>query len=304
MALNNNDKVPVLLIAFNRPATTAQVLEAIAVYKPSILYVATDGPRKSNNDDAVKCLAVHELITSWQKNYPGTKVKTLYQDNNLGCGVGVSTAINWFFTQEEMGIIVEDDCLPNQSFFNFCETLLYKYKDEERIMHIGGSNFVEPEMKVNKESYYFSIYPHIWGWASWRRAWSKYDFTMERFEELMELREFKEYYNEEIFINTKNKSLDTWDSQWVYTVLLNKGLSILPYLSMITNLGYAENSGSHLSKTPKWYSSKVYELHEIKGPEVIAQNNELDKYVYNKVYKRGIRYRLKKLIKKTIFKPD
>jgi hypothetical protein len=295
-------KAPVLLIAFNRPATTLQVLKAIAIHKPPVLYVATDGARNGNDNDAIKCAAVHELVSNWQKNNPETEVKTLYQQGNLGCGLGVSTAINWFFSNEEMGIILEDDCLPNQSFFTFCETLLYQYKDDDRIMHIGGSNFIEPEMKVNDESYYFSIYPHIWGWASWRRAWNKYDFEMKRFEEFKQLPEFQQYYNDEVFINTKNKIVDTWDSQWVYTMLQNKGLSILPYLSMITNLGYNENGGSHLTKVPKWYNGKVYEIKEIAGPETIAQNDTFDQYVYNKVFKRGISYRLKKTVKKLLFK--
>ncbi|WP_462248619.1 hypothetical protein [Ferruginibacter sp.] len=295
-------KVPVLLIAFNRPATTQQVLNAIALYQPTVLYVATDGARKNNESDEVKCKVVHELIDQWQINNPSVSIKKLYQQNNLGCGVGVSTAINWFFANEEMGIILEDDCLPNASFFIFCQTLLYQYKDDNRIMHIGGSNFIEPKMKVNNETYYFSIYPHIWGWASWRRAWSKYDFEMKRFEELVSLPEFRQYYNDEVFINTKNKSLDTWDAQWVYTMLINKGLSVLPYLSMVINLGYNENSGSHLSKVPKWYSEKVYELDNIISPEIIGQNSTLDKYVFNKVYKRGITYRLKKIIGKSIFK--
>ncbi len=299
---HSTKKSSVLLIAFNRPSTTKKVLSAIGIYQPAILYVATDGARKGNTNDAIMCAEVHDLIINWQINNPYVQVKTLYQKNNLGCGLGVSTAINWFFENEEMGIILEDDCLPNSSFFNFCETLLYKYKDEPQIMHIGGSNFIEPNMKHNNESYYFSIYPHIWGWASWRRAWNLYDFEMKKFEEFEKLPEFKKYYNEEIFINTKNKTVDTCDSQWVYTMLINKGLSILPYLSMVTNLGYNENGGVHLSKVPKWYSGNMYELHNIISPKIIEQNSSFDKYVFNKVYKRGITYRLNKIIGKTIFK--
>jgi hypothetical protein len=294
-------KAPVLLIAFNRPSTTQQVLEAIAMYQPPVLYIATDGPRKDNSNDAMQCLAVHKLVSNWQKKNPQVTVKTLYQTNNLGCGHGVSTAINWFFSNEEMGIILEDDCLPNASFFIFCQTLLYKYKDDEHIMHIGGSNFIEPGIKDTNESFYFSIYPQIWGWASWRRAWNKYDFEMKRFNEFLKLPEFQQYYNDEVFINTKNNTLDTWDSQWVYTMLMHKSLSILPYQSMVTNLGYNENSGSHLSKIPKWYSEKVFELHNITGPEKISQNTAMDSYIYNRVYKRGMVHRLKKRIRKVIF---
>ncbi len=255
-------KVPVLLIAFNRPATTQQVLDAIALYQPTVLYVATDGTRKNNEPDAVKCKAVHELIDQWQINNPLVSVKKLYQQNNLGCGVGVSTAINWFFAAEEMGIILEDDCLPNASFFTFCETLLHKYKDDDRIMHIGGSNFVEPEMKVDNETYYFSIYPHIWGWASWRRAWSKYDFEMKRFEEFISLKKFTTYYDDEVYIKTKSGEIDTWDSQWAYSIMMNNSLSISPQVNLISNLGFEDNSGSHIIKKPKWYNPKTTELIE------------------------------------------
>ncbi len=291
-------KVPVLLIAFNRPATTQQVLDAIALYQPTVLYVATDGTRKNNEPDAVKCKAVHELIDQWQLNNPLVSVKKLYQQNNLGCGVGVSTAINWFFAAEEMGIILEDDCLPNASFFTFCETLLHKYKDDDRIMHIGGSNFVEPEMKVDNETYYFSIYPHIWGWASWRRAWSKYDFEMKRFEELVELEEFKKYFDKELFEKTKSHEIDTWDSQWAYTILINKGLSVIPNYNFVKNLGFEENSGSHLSKIPNWYKGVTYQITDIIHPEKIIQNKINDELVYNKVIKRGFSHRLKNYLRK------
>ncbi|GAB2821422.1 hypothetical protein [Ferruginibacter profundus] len=291
-------KAPVLLIAFNRPATTQQVLDAIAIYQPPVLYVATDGVRKDNTTDAAKCAAVHELVNNWKKNNPAVEVKTLYQPENLGCGRGVSTAISWFFNNEEMGIILEDDCLPNQSFFTFCNTLLYQYKDDDRIMHIGGSNFIEPEMKVNNESYYFSIYPHIWGWASWRRAWSKYDFEMKKFEKFKRLPEFIKYYDQELFEKTKSHEIDTWDSQWAYTILMNKGVSVIPNYNLVKNLGFDENSGSHHNKTPNWYKGVVHEIKEIKHPEEFILNKANDDLVYKKVIKRGVSHRLKRFLKR------
>ncbi|MGG9964523.1 hypothetical protein [Ferruginibacter sp. SUN106] len=291
-------KNSVLLIAFNRPATTQQVLEALAIYQPPVLYVATDGARKGNANDAIKCAAVHELVNNWQKNNPDVEVKTLYQPENLGCGLGVSTAINWFFSNEEMGIILEDDCLPNQSFFTFCNTLLHQYKDDDRIMHIAGSNFIEPEMKVNNESYYFSIYPHIWGWASWRRAWSKYDFEMKKFEEFKQLPAFNKYYDQELFEKTKSHEIDTWDSQWAYTILMAKGVSVIPNYNFVKNLGFDENGGSHHNKTPNWYKGVVYEITEIKHPEEFILNTCNDDLVYEKVIKRGISHRLKRFLKK------
>ena len=159
----------VLFLVFNRPDTTAQVFEAIRQAKPPRLYVAADGPREGREGEVERVDKVREI--SMAVDWP-CEVKTLFREKNLGCKYAVSSAITWFFEQEEQGIILEDDCLPSQSFFWFCEELLNEYMYDQRIWQICGFS---PLVNKIKESYYLSKYSPIWGWASWRRAWSAYD---------------------------------------------------------------------------------------------------------------------------------
>ena len=167
---------PVLFLIFNRPETTIQVFSAIKKAQPNRLYIAADGPRPEYPDEVNHCKIARTIATNvdWD-----CEVKTLFRDQNLGCRLAVSQAIDWFFEQEPEGIILEDDCLPNQSFFWFCKELLEKYRNETRIMHIGGTNFQFGKNRTNY-SYYFSRYAHIWGWASWRREWKYYDEKLKK----------------------------------------------------------------------------------------------------------------------------
>ena len=174
---------PVLFLIFNRPETTEIVFSVIRKAEPPRLYVAADGPRPDYPNDAESCEIVRAIATdvNWD-----CKVKTLFRDQNLGCKLAASKAIDWFFEQELEGIILEDDCLPDQSFFWFCQELLGKYRDDTRIMHIGGTNFQFGKERT-KYSYYFSRYAHVWGWASWRRAWKFYDVEMKNWRDCRKL---------------------------------------------------------------------------------------------------------------------
>ena len=165
-------KTAVLFLVFNRLDATKQVFETIQKAKPPRLYIAADGARNNKDGESEKVKAVHDLILDnidWQ-----CEIKTLFREKNLGCKYAVSGAISWFFKNEEMGIILEDDCLPNQSFFWFCEELLKRYKDNMKIWHIGGASF-QNGIKRGYADYYFSKYNHVWGWASWASRWKFYD---------------------------------------------------------------------------------------------------------------------------------
>lgn len=165
-------ETPILLIIFKRKDTALKVLEIIKRIKPKYLYIAADGWR--DEDEKIKCLETREAILKaidFECN-----LKTLFRDKNLGCCDGPVNAINWFFENVEQGIILEDDCLAEISFFDYCEKLLNYYKDNERIMHIAGDSPLD--RKVGDASYYFATIQHCWGWASWRRAWKYYDSTM------------------------------------------------------------------------------------------------------------------------------
>ena len=255
-------KTAVLFLVFNRLDTTKDVFQAIRQAKPPRLYIAGDGARADNDSDGRNVKAVRDYIM--QNIDWGCEVKTLFRDSNLGCKYAVSGAITWFFENEENGIVLEDDCLPSQSFFWFCEELLESYKNDMRVWHISGNNFQE-NIQRGDASYYFSQYNHIWGWASWANRWSMYDVEMKSFElfdsqkkiySVFGAKDIQNYWLS-IFRKVYLGQIDTWDYQWTYTVLANSGLSILPNKNLISNIGFGMDAthtkdlDSQHSKIPK-----------------------------------------------------
>ena len=211
----------VLFLVFNRLDTTKQVFAAIREAKPPRLYVAADGARESKEGEDKKVKAVREYIISnidWE-----CEVKTLFREKNLGCGHAPASGITWFFENEEMGIILEDDCLPSQSFFWFCEELLERYKDDMRVWMIGGTTFKNIKY-IDDEDYYFSKYTHIWGWASWASRWQYYDYNIKSFskfkqnkyiENLFQTQEEQSFWMDALEKVSISK-VNYWDYQWVY----------------------------------------------------------------------------------------
>ena len=187
-------------------------------------------------------------------------MKTLFRKENLGCGLAVKSAIDWFFEQEESGIILEDDCLPNQSFFYYCADLLEHYKHNERIGMISGDQFLDTHKL--KESYYFTNFPHLWGWATWRRVWKNYDFFMKDWPAIKDTRFLKEktgskYYAEKwkgIFDKTYSGKIDTWDYQAVFMLWVKNQLCIAPKINMVTNIGFGSNATHTTSLKDQRYS--------------------------------------------------
>lgn len=234
----------VLFLVFNRPDTTAQVFEAIRRAQPPRLYVAADGPRADRAGEAEKVAKVREIATA--ADWP-CEVKTLFREENLGCKSAVSKGITWFFEHEEQGIILEDDCLPSQSFFWFCEELLAKYSDDDRVGQISGFNALGNYSRGGR-SYHFSNFGSIWGWASWRRAWSCYDVDIKNFPDVKRYSLLKavivnrQEYEQRMkdFESTFDKKIDTWDYQWIFARLLNRFLIIIPHTSLIKNIGFGE----------------------------------------------------------------
>lgn len=240
-----NKKVPVLFLVFNRPEPTRKVFQAIRAYQPDRLYVAADGPRPHKEGEIERCAEVKEIAS--KVDWP-CQVYTKYREKNLGCGLAVSEAITWFFEMEEMGIILEDDCLPEPAFFPFCAELLERYKYDRRIMQIDGSNYLYNGLESGQYSYHFSKFGSIWGWASWRRAWDLYDIEMSDLQHLITSGTFShifEHKEEERTILKELSSIvdgrvDTWDYQWTYSKLVQSGLSLIPAVNMIQNLGFGQ----------------------------------------------------------------
>ena len=279
--------IPVLFLVFNRIDTAKQVFNVIKKAKPPRLYIGSDGPREQKEGEAEKVKAVREYVLSsidWD-----CEVKTLFREKNLGCKYAVSSAITWFFEHEDMGIILEDDCLPSLSFFKFCEELLIRYKDDKSIWHIGGSNF-QDGIKRGDADYYFSAINHIWGWASWADRWKFYDKELNNIQDSYFINNYwsgKAFkYWEKIFWKMKNKEIDTWDYQWAFSMWKNNGIAILPNVNMISNIGFGIDSRSKLKKPDKNINRKRYEIDliNIKHPLILERNIRADIYTIKEAF--------------------
>jgi hypothetical protein len=277
--------VAILLIVFNRPTETARVMEAIRAAKPSRLYVAADGARDRLGEGEL-CSQTRQIATN--VDWP-CELITLFRQQNLGCRLGVSGALNWFFSQEEEGIILEDDCLPSPSFFRFCTELLERYRNDKRIMCISGSNF-QAERRLNQYSYYFSRYMHCWGWASWRRAWELYDVEMSSWRgcrkssllrALGDLDDgFVEYWTS-IFDRVCDGRIDTWDYQWTLTCWMNNGLTCLPGVNLVRNIGFGPGATHTHDATSCFAHLAAHTLEfPLFHPRIIARDVDADSYTH------------------------
>ena len=238
---------PVLFLIFNRPAVTRRVFAEIRSAQPARLYIAGDGPRPGKAGEAEKVAQTRNLVLEGI-DWP-CEVKTLFRETNLGCRNAVSSAVDWFFENEAMGIILEDDCLPEQSFFPFCRELLERYRDDKRIMAVSGDNFQHGIQRGNF-SYYFSQISHCWGWASWRRAWQLNETAIDHFEEITtnpgnlhfthNPTANKMWLN--VFIKTHRRQIDSWAYLWTFANFVNHGLTILPNVNLVQNIGFGADA--------------------------------------------------------------
>lgn len=299
----NNLETPILFLTFNRLDTTKRVFEEIKKAKPLKLYIASDGPREDVLGEDEKVKEVRSFIESnidWE-----CEVKTLFRDKNIGCGRGPSEAITWFFENVEEGIILEDDCLPDKSFFYFCDELLERYRDHENIYMVSGDNFIPDSINNIKTSYYFSNIPHIWGWATWRRAWSKFNFKIIDYPDFLENKVIDKIWNKsnikkywlDVFKESYKNELDVWDYQWVYAIWKNNGICIAPQTNLILNIGFS-NQGTHTLF--KFNKLQTVQSREMKFPLVHPQNvlinGLMDDFINKNVFLK--KYRLKFILKK------
>ncbi len=249
--------VPILYIVFNRPKETQQSFEAIRKAKPTRLYVAADGPRANRLDDGTNSEQVKNIIdqVDWE-----CEVFKLYQPQNLGCRIAVETALDWFFENEEEGIILEDDIIPNEAFFEFCEAMLQKYRNDSTVFSINGCSLGYQNAKV---PYGATRYFNMWGWATWRRSlqskketWGKYnpndslenDATIKRSLHLPVLSNGNKIWRDywaTLFYKVYHHQIDTWDYQWIYSVLKTNSFCIRPSQNYVINIGSGEQATHH-----------------------------------------------------------
>lgn len=240
-------ETPVLLVAFNRPKQIEKVIDAIVASGATSVFIAIDGPRESHPDDTRKNREIRHLIE--RTRWPGA-VTTLYRDTNYGCRQGVSGAISWFFDHVQEGIILEDDCLPDSTFFPYAEELLRHFRDDERIGMISGSTFF-PLSDEHPSSYTFTRYPHVWGWATWKRAWNHYDEDLAswRGEEGLNTvsrvsggsRDFERFWKR-MLDGVRSGEVDSWAYIWSYSFWRARMLGISPGVNLIENLGFSSDA--------------------------------------------------------------
>lgn len=274
---------PIAFFIFNRPELTKVVFEAIAKAKPKKLLVVADGPRfPEENEKCQKARAAVMNNIDWE-----CEVLTNFSERNLGCKYRVSSGITWVFSEVEEAIILEDDCLPTESFFYFCQTLLEKYRYDDRIMAVSSNNF-QGGQKRGDYSYYFSKYPHIWGWASWRRAWQYYDVEIKTWPHYKEIdlislvfedpyeQKYWDYYFESVF----NGVINTWDYQWTYTCFFQNGLTIIPNTNLVSNLGYGPDATHTVNESP-FAKLPISDIWEIEHPPFVVRHREADNYTFD-----------------------
>ena len=234
-------RTPVAFIIFNRPDTTREVFAEIARARPAVLLVVADGPRDGRAGEAEKCAQTRAVVD--QVDWP-CEVLTNYSARNLGCRNRVSSGLDWIFEQVPEAIILEDDCLPHPTFFRYCDELLQRYRDDERIGMISGDNF-QFGRKTGDGSYYFSKYTHIWGWASWRRAWQHYDVTAKIWPEFLDSGCFEQMTFacerrtwQQVFQRVHAGLIDTWDYQWTLACWSQSMMTVVPQANLISNIGF------------------------------------------------------------------
>jgi len=252
------------------------IFSEIRKVKPSRLYISADAPREKVPEDINKCRKAREIINNidWKCD-----VHTKFNEKNLGCKLAVSSAIDWFFSNEENGIVLEDDCLPANSFFWFCQELLEYYKYDSRVMHISGTNLLG-ETSVGDGSYFFSKRAITWGWATWRRSWQFYDLRMKSLPEFIAQDKIKSIYNLPYLQNTylnaykimHNGEGDTWDWQWIYAVMCQNGLAIIPNKNLIKNIGFREDASHTFSENVMLSNIQIYEDIKIIHPKFVLHD--------------------------------
>jgi hypothetical protein len=306
---NQKEKVPILFIIFNRPHLALETFKSIRSYQPEVLYIAADGPREAKADDRDLCKQTRELILKsidWNCD-----VHQLFRDQNIGCGRGVSEAISWMFEQEEYGIIIEDDCSPSIDFFKFCEELLPRYMYDEKIMQINGFNPISKLTESN--SYTFSRYPRIWGWATWKRAWDKFDFYMEKWPTLKKERlHFKifplgeaiihEYVWNNYYKELKHNNVPrTWDYQWSISIFFNTGLCIVPNVNLVRNTGMNVDATNYFyvneAINQLRYGSLQFPLLHPNSISLNKEINSMDSKYYMKQKRIGLKNRILNIIR-------
>ena len=275
-------KTPVVLLVFNRPTHSEQVFSAVRRVQPERLLIVADGPRPGREGEATKCEQVREIVTAvdWD-----CEVLTNFAETNLGCAERVISGLTWVFEQTDSAIILEDDCLPGHDFFRFCEELIPRYKDDDRIASIGGNNFCGPS--PGPYSYHFSQISEIWGWAGWRSSWQRYDRTLRDWPAVKASNFLFEIFEDQHLVEYWTKIFDsthaqrdhpiTWDYQWYYTNLVSHRLTITPAQNLVKNIGFGPEA-THTKEFPGFELPEIGRIEfPLMHPPCLVPSRSLDR---------------------------
>jgi hypothetical protein len=266
------------------------VFEVIRKIKPRRLYLASDGPRSDRHDEWEKVDHVRKIISKidWDCD-----VQRRFNSFNQGCKRNVSEAISWLFEHENEGVILEDDCLPHPDFFSFCEEMLHRYGSDTRIWAVTGNNFQNNRLR-GEFPYYFSKYTHVWGWATWRNRWSHYDPDLRMWPRWRGSRDFnrkipdwkERRFWQRIFDLSYREEIDTWDFQWVATLMMAGGLTVTPQENLVTNIGFGSDA-THTRRENAALSLPSYPMPPISlHPVNVCSHREADRFVFETVFSK------------------
>lgn len=289
MVVRKMEKVPVLLIVFNRLDYVKRVFEPIRNYKPTTLFLAQDGALSQNKDEQEKHKQVRDYVLSnvdWE-----CEVKTMFLNENLGAGRAVSSFLKWYFSLVEYGIVLEHDCLVNEDFFDFCAELLIRYKDNENIFTISGFN-VMGKSEGCSDSYFFTHTQQLWGWASWKRAFKDYDIYLNDYT----LKEFKANIKNSLlfkhekrafiekFLAMKKQGYNTWDMQLLFYSLRHRALNIEAKYNLVSNIGFDKEALHCTNPNSPLANTTTYNILPLKHPQTIEVNNTEEEKIYMKFW--------------------
>ena len=282
-------KTPILILAFNRPDFLSDLLDIVVHASPERLYIAVDGPRKDNPRDAQ---AVREIWKIIEKIPDTIEVSTLLRQDNLGCRDAVANGITWFFEREPEGIILEDDCRPDSTFFSYCEGLLERFRNDSQVISVSG---YRPNHKAQQnDEVEFSRYPQIWGWATWRRVWGSYDSSIREWPALRD----SQWLRREVGLNplaasfwkirfdqVHSKVVNTWDYQFTFLAMRAKGLSLVPPVNLVRNVGFDARSTHTGPRVSRRINGTVGRLRDVQIPQLISRNRALDRWIEIRSYR-------------------
>jgi hypothetical protein len=296
-------ETPVVFLVFNRPGHTSRVFEEIRRARPPRLYVVGDGPRPDRTDDVSLVQEVRSIIAQGV-DWP-CEVRTNYAEANLGCGRRVSSGLDWVFAQEPEVIVLEDDCLPDPTFFRFCSELLARYRDDAQVGMISGCNF-QDSPPAGGASFYYSAYNHVWGWAAWRRSWQLFDWEMARWPGLRSSAWPKDFLGSRLaaiywrgcFDKAQAGQIDTWAYRWAFSLWAHGVLTVLPAKNLVTNIGF-DSAATHFSSRDEGLSHPSHPMRfPLNFPDQIVRDIKADHFTEQHLFNVGWERTIKNYLKR------